>query len=117
MVHGHAASPAADCSTLTCGVIAIALTYHFSRGDSIEKFYFCTSVLHMFATRMGINTKVILLYSVTCAKSVLILSVFELNRKSRVRSYTNSNTLKIKTLLAQVTLYNNITFVLIQCQL
>ena len=33
-------------------MIAIALTYHFSRGDSIEKFNFCTSVLHMFATRM-----------------------------------------------------------------
>ena len=33
-------------------MIAIALTYHFSRGDSIEKLYFCTSVLHMFATRM-----------------------------------------------------------------
>ena len=35
-----------------CGVIAIALTYHFSRGDSVEKLYFCTSALHMFATRM-----------------------------------------------------------------
>ena len=64
---GRAASPAADCSTLTCGVIAIALTYHFSRGDSIEKFYFCTSILHMFATTMDQHEN----YSVTCAKSVL----------------------------------------------
>ena len=30
---------------LTCGVIAIALTYHFSRGDI--RFIFVTSVLHM----------------------------------------------------------------------
>ena len=33
--------------TLTCGVIAIALTYHFP-----VVIYYCTSVLHMFATRM-----------------------------------------------------------------
>ena len=47
-------------------MIAIALTYHFSRGDSIEKFYFYTSVLHTFATRMDQHENDI--YSVTCAE-------------------------------------------------
>ena len=54
-----------------CGVIAIALTYRFSRGDSIEKLYFYTSVLHMFATRMDQHK------NETCAKSVFILSALE----------------------------------------
>ena len=38
----------------TCGVIAIALTYHFARGDSIEKLYF----VHLYCTCLqpeGIN--------------------------------------------------------------
>ena len=37
---------------------------------------------------------------------LMVFIYIELNRKSRVRSYTNSNALKIKTLLAQVTLYH-----------
>ena len=56
--------------TLTCGVIAIALTYHFSRGDS--SFIF----VHLSCTCLQpewINTKMIS-DSATCAKSGFILS-------------------------------------------
>ena len=68
---GCAASPAADCSTLTCGVIAIALTYHVIRLRSfIFVHLYCTC---QFATRMDQHEN----DSVTCAKSVLILSALE----------------------------------------
>ena len=43
---------------LTCGVVAIALTYHFSRGDSIEKLYFCHICTAHVATKLQVHLPV-----------------------------------------------------------
>ena len=43
---------------LTCGVIANALTYLFSRGDSIEKLYFCHIYTAHVATRLQVHLPV-----------------------------------------------------------